>query len=310
MYDLIIVGGGPTGITAGIYVARKNINTLLLAKDFVGQAGKAGEIENWPGSYLISGQKLVSDFKNHLQKFEINIKEEEVKGIEKKGEIFEVSTVNNNVLQARTVIVASGRNPRPLKVPGEEKFTGKGVSFCSICDAPFFKNKTVAVIGGGNSAFETALDLKEYASKIYILEFSPKIIADEDCQESAKDSGKITVITNAAVKEIKGKDFVESIIYEDKVSGKKVELEVKGVFVGIGSLPATAFLKNLVDFNQSGEIKINPKTCETRTPGLFAAGDVTDVKYKQIVIACGEGAKAALSVHEYLEKLKQNGKTK
>jgi thioredoxin-disulfide reductase len=304
IYDLIIIGGGPAGITAGIYGARKKLKTLLITKDFVGQAGKAGEIENWPGFYLISGQKLVSDFKNHLQKFDIEIKEEEVKGIEKKGEIFEVSTVKNNIFQTKAIIIASGRNPRPLKVPGEEKFTGKGVSFCSVCDAPFFKNKTVVVVGGGNSAFETALDLKEYASKIYILEFLPKIMADEDCQESAKASGKITIITNVAVKEIKGKDFVDSIIYEDKISGKKVELEVKGVFVGIGSLPATAFLKNLVDFNKSGEIKINPKTCETRTPGLFAAGDVTDVKYKQIVIACGEGAKAALSAHEYLEKLK------
>jgi len=302
IYDLVIIGGGPAGITAGIYGARKKLNTFLLTKDFVGQVGKTGYIENWPGLYKILGQELLESFKSHLKKFEIEIKEEEVREIKKKDGIFKIITRKNNNFQSRAVIITSGRNPRPLKVPGEDKFMGKGVSFCSICDAPFFKDKIVAVVGGGNSGFETALDLSKYSPKVFILEFGTKVKADEVSQERAKASGKISVITNAAVKEVKGKDFVESIIYEDKNSGKLEELKVEGVFVEIGSLPATAFIKDLVEFNQRGEIKIDPMTCATKTPGLFAAGDVTDIKYKQIVIACGEGAKAALSAYEYLQK--------
>lgn len=302
IYDLIIIGGGPAGITAGIYAARKKINTLLLTKDFVGQVGKTSSVENWPGTAFISGTELLENFKDHLKKFEIEIKEnEEVKGIKKAGEILEISTLNNN-FQAKTVIIASGRNPRPLKVPGEEKFTGKGVSFCATCDAPLFKGKTVAVVGGGNSGFETALDLEKYSPKIYILEFSSQVKADEVLQEKAKDAGKISVITQAAVKEIKGKNFVESIVYEDKSSKRVSELEVQGIFVEIGSLPASAFLKRLVDFTDWGEVKIDHETSATKTLGLFAAGDVTDIKYKQIVVACGEGAKAALNAYNYLQK--------
>jgi thioredoxin-disulfide reductase len=304
IYDLIIIGGGPAGITAGIYGARKKLNSLLLTKDFVGQVGKAGDIENWPGNYRIPGIELLKSFKEHLKRFDIGIEEEEVKEIKKRDGIFEISTLKNNNFQSKSVIITSGKNPRPLKVPGEEKFMGKGLSFCSICDAPFLKDKVVAVVGGGNSGFETALDLSKYSPKIFILEFGTKVKADEVSQERAKASGKISVITNAAIKEIKGKDFVESIIYEDKNSGKLEELKVEGVFVEIGSLPATAFLGNLVEFNHWGEVKINPKTYATKTPGLFSAGDVTDIKYKQIVVAAGEGAKAALSAYEYLEKSK------
>lgn len=301
IYDLIIIGAGPAGITAGIYAARKKLNTLLLTKDFVGQVGKTSSIENWPGLSFVSGLKLMENFKKHLKKFEIKIKEgEEVKEIKKKEEMFEILTLNKK-FKTKTIIITSGRNPRPLKVPGEEKLMGKGVSFCSTCDAPFFKGKTVVVVGGGNSGFETALDLAKYSSKIYILEFSPQVKADEISQKKAQDTGKISVITKAAVKKIEGKDFVENLVYEDRDSGELKELKAQGVFVEIGSLPATAFLGNLVDFTEGGEIKINSKTCETKTPGLFAAGDVTDVKYKQIVIATGEGAKAALSVYEYLQ---------
>lgn len=303
LYDLIIIGGGPAGITAGIYATRKTLNTLLLTKDFVGQVGKTGAIENWPGKYQISGQELMGDFRDHLRKFEIEIREEEVKEIKRDKELFEILTLKNNSFQAKVVIVAAGRNPRPLKVPGEEKFMGMGVSFCATCDAPLFKDKIVVVVGGGNSGFEAALDLAKYSPKIYILEFSPEVRADEISQEKAKKISKISIIANAIVKEIKGKNFVESLVYEDKISGQLKELKVEGVFVEIGSLPATAFLGDLVEFNQWGEIKIDPKICATKTPGLFAAGDVTDVKYKQIVIAVGEGAKAALAAYDYLQQL-------
>lgn len=305
IYDLIIIGGGPAGITAGIYAARKKIKTLILTKDFVGQMGKTSSVENWPGTDSISGPELIENFKNHVKKFDIDIGDgKEVKEIKKEGEVFEAVVIANETFQAKAIIITSGRNPRPLKVPGEDKFMGKGISFCSTCDAPIFQNKTVAIIGGGNSGFEAALDLEKYSPKIYILEFSPQVKADKVLQERARTSGKISVITNALVKEIKGNNFVESLIYEDKISKELKELKVSGIFVEIGSLPATAFVKDIVDFSDWGEIKIDPKTCATKTPGLFAAGDVTDVKYKQIIIACGEGAKSALSAYEYIEKSK------
>ena len=204
---------------------------------------------------------------------------------------------------AKSIIIASGRDPRPLEVPREKEFLGRGVSYCTTCDAPLFQDKTVAIIGGGNAGFEAALELTKYCPKIYILEVSSKVGADEINQERAKNSGKIEVILNAKVKEIKGKEKVTSLIYENLHKKEKKELPVEGVFVEIGSIPATGFLKDLVDFNEQDEIKINPKTCETKTPGLFAAGDVTDVKDKQIIVAAGEGAKAALSAYEYLQKI-------
>ncbi len=303
MYDLIIIGGGPAGISAGIYAARKKLNTLLITKDFLGQASKASEVENYPGFEKIRGADLMEKFKNHLKKFSIEIKEGEwVKEIQKTKEGFKVKANHKEEYETKAIIITSGRDPRPLEVPGEKEFIGKGVSYCPICDAPFFKDKTVAVIGGGNAAFGTAIDLTKYCPKIYILEFSSKIRADEINQDRVKVTGKIEVILNAQVKEIKGKDRVDTLIYEDTASKEIKELPVEGVFVEIGSIPATSFVKGLVDFSETDEIIINPKTCETKTPGLFAAGDVTDVEYKQIIIAAGEGAKAALFTYGYLKK--------
>lgn len=317
IYDLIIIGGGPAGITAGIYGARKKLNILLLTRDFVGQVGKISEIENWPGFEKISGQELMQNILNHFKKFacpptlgvkttggrEIEIKEgEDIKEIKKEGDIFEIESKRGNKFNSRAVIIASGRIHRLLGVPGEKEFTGRGVSFCSICDSPFFKDKKVAVIGGGNSGFRTALDLIPYAKKIYIFDALSKIKADEIFQERAEKSGKIEIILNTKVEEIKGKDKVERLLYQDLVSKEKKELAIDGVFIEIGSIPATDFLKDLVDFDEAGDIIINPKTCETKTAGLFAAGDVTDVEYKQIIIAAGEGAKAGLSAYEYLQK--------
>lgn len=304
MHDLIIIGGGPAGITAGIYAARKKLKALLIAKDFSGQIAKTSDVENWPGEKLITGINLMMKFKEHLKNFEIETSEgEEVTELVKSDEGFLIKTKKGKEEKAKAVIVASGRNPRPLSVPGEKEFVGKGVSYCSTCDAPFFQGKTVAIIGGGNTAFGTVIDLMQYAKKIYVLETGQKIIADEINQEKAKQSGKVEIILNAKVEAIKGKALVESLDYTDQISRETKTLEVSGVFVVIGSLPATEFLKNLVDFNDKGEIMINPSTCAAKTPGLFAAGDVTDVKYKQVVIATGEGAKAALSAHDYLQRL-------
>jgi thioredoxin-disulfide reductase len=306
MYDLIIIGGGPAGVTAGIYAARKKLNTLIITKNFGGQVLKAGVIENWPGTEQILGMELIEKMKNHLLKFEIDKKEgEEVIRMNKKTDgNFEVNTTEGNTYSGKAIIITSGTNPRPLRIPGETEFTGKGVSYCDICDAPLFKNKTVAVVGGGNSGFETALEVAKYAKAVYILEGSQKSIADEANQEKVKKVKNIEVILNAKAKQIQGDKLVNSLIYEDNISKTEKKLDVEGIFIAIGQVPVTDFIKELVEFSERGEIKINPKTCGTKTPGLFAAGDATDIIFKQIVIAAGEGAKAALSAYKYLQKQK------
>ncbi|MBI4359195.1 MAG: FAD-dependent oxidoreductase [Candidatus Nealsonbacteria bacterium] len=304
-YDLIIIGGGPAGIAAGIYGARKALKILLLTKDFIGQTGKTAWVENYPGFLEISGSDLMGKFKEHLQKFPVEIKEgEKVKSLVKKESVFEIGLENNGKYLGQAVIVAGGRKPRLLNIPGEAEFSNKGVSYCSICDAPLFKNKEVVVVGGGNAGFEAAIDLLPYAQRISILEIGAKVIADEMSQRKVEGSGRVEIILEAKALEIKGKKFVEGLIYQNLKSGEVRELSVQGIFVQIGSLPMVEFLKdsNLVEFNQSGEIVVDPKTGATRTAGLFAAGDTTDVKYKQIGVAVGEGIKAALSAHEHLQR--------
>lgn len=303
MYDLIIVGGGPAGITAGIYAARKNLKTILITRNFTGQTGRAGVIENWPGAIEVMGPDLVTLFKDHLRSFKIEIKEgDAVTEITKSDLGFEVKT-NNDLLKAKSVIIASGRNPRPLKAEGIEQYIGKGVSYCATCDAPLFTGKSVAVIGGGNSGFETAIEMAERNSpKIYLLEMIPKVLADEILQERAAKQDNIKILTEAMVLKIEGDNFVNAITYRDLKTKENKRLEVEGVFVEIGSNPVTDFINDLADCNENGEIIINHKDCSTKTPGLFAAGDVTDVDHKQIVVAAGEGSKAALSAYDYIKK--------
>ncbi len=303
IYDLIIVGGGPAGITAGIYAARQKLNALLITKSFGGQmARKAVAIENYPGFEKISGLELIKKFESHLKKQKIDIEEATVSKIKKIGGIFSVSTGNKKQFKSKTVIISSGADPRPLEASGEKKFIGKGVSYCTACDAPFYAGKDVAVIGGGNAGFEAAIALSSWSKKIYILEYGPKIRADEIIQEKVKATGKIEIITDAVLKKIQGENFVSSLIYQDNKLKKNKTLKIEGIFVEIGSQPATSFVKGLVDFNERDEIVVNPKTGETKTKGLFAAGDVSDVIYKQIVIAAGEGAKAAFLISDYLQK--------
>ena len=344
IYDLIIIGGGPAGITAGIYAARKRLRTLVLTKDFIGQVGKTSQIDNYPGFFGIFGLELIKKFEEHLKKFEnevyserservnevynealrrareirerselnfpvvervIDILEgEEIIKVEKKGENFLVKTKQKKEFLARAIIIATGRDPRPLEVEGEKEFIGKGVSYCSICDAPFFKDKSAAVIGGGNSGFEAALDLTKYAKRIFIFEKSDKIIADEILQEQASEEKKIEIHLNKEIKKIEGRGKVQAIIYDDLKTGKTFQVPIHGVFIQIGSIPATSFIKELVEFNEMDEIKVNFETCETSMPGIFAAGDVNEGKDKQIVLAAGEGARAALSAYEYIRNAK------
>lgn len=310
LYDLIIIGGGPAGITAGIYAARQKLNSLLITKSFGGQMlKKAVMIENYPGFEEISGMELIQKFEKQLRRasarsdgHKIDIERDEVTKVEKIEEHFLVITKNKNRFESKAIIVASGADPRPLKVLGEKEFLGKGLSYCSLCDGPLFLDKTVAVIGGGNSAFEAAIFLSKIAKKIYILEASEKVRADAENQERVKKTGKVEIITNTQVQKIQGKQFVNSLIYEDRKTKREIKLPVEGIFVEIGSQPATSFVKDLVNFNERDEIAVEFETCQTKTPGLFAAGDCNIGKFKQIVTAASEGAKAALAAYGYIEK--------
>jgi len=305
MYDLIIIGGGPAGITAGIYAARQRLKTLLVTKEFGGQiAKKAVAIENYPGFKEITGPELLEKFEDHLRSQDIEIKIGEVIKVEKPAETFELTTSENEKFESMAVIVATGADPRPLEVPGEKEFIGKGVGYCVTCDGPLFKNKNVAIIGGGNAGFEAAIFMNEYANKVYILEFGAEVKADQRNQSIAQKREKIEVITNAAVKEIKGETFVSSLVYEDQKTKEIKEIELQGVFVEIGYQPATSFVKGLVDFGKMDEIKAEPETFKTKTEGLYAVGDTNEGVYKQIITACGEGCKAALNASAYVFNMK------
>jgi len=304
IYDLIIVGGGPAGITAGIYAGRQRMKTLLIAKEFGGQmTEKATEVCNYPGFPRISGSELIEKFVDHLKAQEfVEIKMAEAEKIEKEGDIFTITTTETEKIQAKSVIVATGADPRPLEVAGEKEYIGKGVSYCVTCDGPVFKNKVVAIIGGGNCGLEAALFMQNYATKIYVLEFGSELKADQENKTEIEKSDKIEVIYNAKTTEIRGQQMVSAIAYEDQKTKEIKTLEVQGVFIEIGTQPATALVKGLVDFSKRDEIISDNETFMTKTPGLFAAGDNNAGPYKQIVTATGEGCKTALAAYDYLRK--------
>jgi len=307
IYDLIIIGGGPAGITAGIYAGRQRMKTLLITKEFGGQmAKKSTEVCNYPGFARISGMELIEKFVEHLKEQEsVEIKFSQVSKIEKQNDIFTVTMENAEKVESKTVIVSTGADPRPLEAIGEKEYIGKGISYCVTCDGPIFRNKTIAIVGGGNAGLEAALFMTNYATKIYILEFGAEVKADEANKTDVTKSDKIEIITNASVKEIKGGVMVDSLIYQDNVSKEMKTLEVGGIFIEIGSQPATALAKGLVDFSKRDEIMVESETFTTKTPGLFAAGDDNSGPYKQIVTAAGEGCKTALAAYDYLRKLNQ-----
>lgn len=303
-YDLIIIGAGPAGVSAAVYAARQKLNMLIITKDVGGQvAEKAVDIENYPGFDKISGSELTKLFKEQLKKNEVEVVLDEVLKIEKPS-IFEVSTASGKKYEAKTVIIGTGADPRPLEVPGEKEFIGKGVSYCSLCDGPIFRDKTVTVIGGGNSGFESALFLSNYVKKIYILEYSDTPKADRENQSLIEKTGKAEVITSAKVLKIEGGPLVKSLTYQDRKTSEERKLDVEGIFIEVGRSPATAFAKGLVDFSERDEIMIETETMQTKTPGLFAVGDCNLGKYKQIITAAGEGAKAALAAYEFIQKNK------
>jgi len=306
MYDLIILGGGPAGVAAGVFAARKKIKTLLITETFGGQAVISAEIKNFIGFKSISGIELAKRLEEHLSSQEgIEIKTGvSVSKIEKIQNGFKVYADSSMVFEARTVFIALGNRYRRLNVSGEEKFKGKGVFYCSICDAPLMKGKIAAVIGGGNSGFNAVIDLLPYALKIYLLEYAEALRGDPATLEKIKSSGKVEIIVMAEVKEILGQEFVSGLKYQNRQSGEIKEIKIDGVFVAIGYQPNTDLVRNLIELNPHGEIVVNHQTQQTSQSGIWAAGDITDVLYKQINIAIGDGIKAVLNIYDYLKKQK------
>jgi alkyl hydroperoxide reductase subunit F len=303
MYDLIIVGGGPAGISAGIYASRKKIKTLLITDTFGGQSIVSDKIENWIGEKEISGYDLAKKLENHLKSQEgIEILENDlVIEIKKIDNGFEVKTKEGKTFKTKYLLIATGSRHRRLNVPGEKEFEGRGVFYCATCDAPLLKNKIACVIGGGNSGLESALDLVPYASLIYILEYTDKLKGDDITQEKIKSYNKIHIITSAEVIEIFGQNFVSGLKYKDRITNEVKELKTDGVFVAIGMEPNSYLVKDLVKLNNRGEIIVDPKTQQTSLFGIWSAGDVTDFPYKQNNIAVGNAISAVLNIYENLK---------
>ncbi|MCX7589756.1 MAG: FAD-dependent oxidoreductase [Patescibacteria group bacterium] len=306
MYDLIIIGGGPAGVAAGIYAGRKKIKTLIITDSFGGQSIVSAGIENWIGEKNISGIDLAKKLEEHLRFFEeIEILENDlVLKVEKIDNGFKVFTKNQKIFETKYVLVASGSRRKKLNVPGEKEFEGKGVFYCSICDAPLLKNKVAAVIGGGNAGLEAVLDLLPYASNIYLLEFNDKLKGDEKTQEKIRLNSKVKIIFNAQTLEILGNQLVYGLKYRDRLNEQIKELKVDGIFVEIGAIPNSEMVKDLVHINNFGEILVDLQTQKTSYPGIWAAGDVTNRFYKQNNIAVGDAIVALLNINDELNKNK------
>ncbi len=302
IYDCIIIGAGPAGMSAGVYLARRQLKTLILSKDVGGQAAWSSDVENYLGFHLVSGAELAAKFVTHLQDFDIQLLQgAEVKTITGQAPDF-IITTQDATYHTKAVVIGAGKIPRKLNVPGEKEFLGKGVIYCATCDAPLFKGKTVAVIGGGNSALDAVLQLDKLATKIYLINlmdsFAPT--ADAVMVDRLSKSPKIEVIMSSQTKEIRGSKVVEMIVVENKQTKALREIPVQGIFIEIGSEPSVSYLPSEMKLNQWKEIIVDEHNM-TSIEGIFAGGDVTNVAEKQVIIAAGEGAKAALGASRFLE---------
>ncbi len=300
IYELAIIGGGPAGVSAAIYASRKRLRTVLVTESFDGQSVVSPEIQNWIGDIAISGQDLVTKMKNHLLAYKDNIVDiaegsrvsKLEKGVDENGKTLFTITAGSQVYQAKTIIISTGSHRRKIEAIGSDTFDGKGVVYCATCDGPLFADQDVCVVGAGNAAFETAMQLLAYCKSVTLFNRGDQYRADPITVQKACANEKFNVVKNAEIKEIKGNKFVSSVIYTDKVTNKDIELPVTGVFVEIGLLPNTDFLKGVVELNSFGQIKIDARTAKTSTEGIWAAGDCTDLLYHQNNIAAGFGITA------------------
>jgi thioredoxin reductase (NADPH) len=309
MYDVIIIGGASAGLTAAMYASRQGLKTMIITKDIGGQALLTNDIENYPAFEHIGGFELMRKFEQQARNFGTEFVYEEVTSViqEDKPSCFTIKTSssnNNNKYSGCVIILAFGKTPTDLNVPGEKELKGRGVSYCAVCDGPFFKNKTVAVVGTGDPALEAAMYLKELASKVYIIHRTDTAVGlEETINLLQQQSNNISFISDSIVKTINGNSKVESLtIYNSKTKSES-RLNVDGVFVEMGYIAKTDIVKDLVQLNGNKEIIVD-KYCATSNEGIFAAGDVTDIPYKQAIISAGQGAIAALSAYNYIQKLK------
>jgi alkyl hydroperoxide reductase subunit F len=305
MYDVTIIGGGPGGVAAGVYAARKQLNTLFLTQDFLSQSVVSASIENWIGVVTVPGYEFGQMLEKHLraqESIEIKTGSKVTKVTEREAGGYMVATEGGEQYETKTVIVASGGRHRHLGVPGEEKFVGKGVVFCSTCDAPFFRGKKVAVVGSGNSSLEAVEDLLPYAAEIMLLVRSGELKGDQVTQDTILASPKVSVRYYVTTQAILGEERVTGIALLNTETNTKEEIAVDGVFVEIGMIPNTEFVKGLVELNDRSEIIIDGRTAETSRPGVFATGDATDMPYKQNNISAGYGVVAALSAYNHIRK--------
>ena len=295
--DTVIIGAGPAGMTAAIYAKRKGLTLTVIADRVGGQMGTTGDIENYPGFDLIRGPDLSRKMREQMLRLGVEPVLDRVSGLERTDSVYRVATQGGRSFEARSVIVASGAHWREIGVPGEKKFVSKGVSYCTTCDAPLFAGMDVAVLGGGNAAAEAVIEMAGVASHIHMIMRS-HLKCDEMTTVKIRKIDKVTVLEGYGVVRISGTDFVESMTVKTP-DGKEETLPVGGVFVEIGQDPNSGFIKNLVKTNARGEIEIDDY-CKTSAEGIYACGDVTTVPQKQVVVAAGEGAKAAMSVFSYL----------
>ena len=303
-YEVLIVGGGPAGAAAAIYAARKGIRTGVVAERFGGQVNDTMEIANYPGVPETNGPAYAAALEQHVRNYEVDImntqRVAELVPAAETGGLITVKLDNGGTLQSRTVILATGARWRNVNVPGEQEYKTKGVAYCPHCDGPLFKGKDVAVIGGGNSGVEAAIDLAGVVAHVTLLEFAPELKADAVLQRKVRSLENVDIVLNAQTTEVNGDGKkVTGLSFKDRTNDELRQLQLEGIFVQIGLLPNTPWLKGVVDLTPFGEIKVDSHG-RTNVPGVFAAGDCTDVPYKQIVIAAGEGAKAALSAFDYL----------
>jgi alkyl hydroperoxide reductase subunit F len=299
IYDVLIVGAGPAGLTAGVYCARKMLNTIIISENLGGQALESWAIENYMGYRMITGEDLMKKFVEQVRTLKMRLELDRVTSISKKDDIFTLSTISENTYKSKTLILAQGNRPKKLGVANEEQFLGRGLSICSTCDGPLYKGKRVAVAGGGNSAIQTAVEMSDISPSVSLIVRST-IRADPVYMKMLESKKNITLYLNTQITALHGDKFLSAITTKN-AEGEEKMIELDGVFVEIGWLPNTDILDGFVGLNEKKEIIVDIN-CHTTVAGVFAAGDVTSVKSKQIIIASGDGAKAALEAHEYLLK--------
>jgi alkyl hydroperoxide reductase subunit F len=308
MYDLIIIGLGPAGVAAAVYAGRNKLKTLVVGEEIGGQSVVSTNIQNWIGIPSLSGEKMAAGLADHLETVKEDVEVSlgsvatSMAKLEKNGKtMFKVITKDKEY-EATTVLIASGGRRKKLEVPGEETFIERGVYYCTVCDAPLMADKKVAVVGGGNAGLESVINLLPYASLIYLMEITDQLRGDKKTQERALQGEKVKVLLNARVLEIFGDQFVTGLAYEDLTTKEQRKIDLDGVFVEIGSIPNSEFAKDLVEINRFGEIDVDPLSGRTSQEGIWAAGDVTSLPYKQNNIAMGDAVRATLSICDYLMK--------